>query len=400
MSGGLGWEQWRALLEGRPLPAAIVDVAAMARNLERIGAIVARARTGSPAPTVRIASKSLRHLGLLRRLSERGRDVIRGVMPFTAAECSLLVDHGFTDLLLGYPIGRPGDAAIVCDLVARGAQVRCVVDHPEQVDLLSLAARERGVVLPVCIDVDCSVRLAGLHLGVRRSPVRTAQEAVALAKWIGAAGGLRLVGILAYEAQIAGLSDRGAAKRLVKGLSRPVVLRRRAKIVEELARAGFPLEIVNGGGTGSAAFTAADPTVTEITVGSGFLCSHLFDGYGGLPIEPALWFALPVVRRSDPGFVTCAGGGYVASGAPGADRLPVVVAPAGLSPLGLEGYGEVQTPFRWRGAGPGPAIGDPVVCRPAKAGEIAERFASYLLIRGEEVVGEEPTYRGLGACFP
>ena len=42
--------------------------------------------------------------------------------------------------------------------------------------------------------------------------------------------------------------------------------------VARLAReAGVEIELVNGGGTGSLAFTAGDPTVTEITVGSGFL---------------------------------------------------------------------------------------------------------------------------------
>jgi hypothetical protein len=153
---------------------------------------------------------------------------------------------------------------------------------------------------------------------------------------------------------------------------------------------------VNGGGTGSVAFTGSDPVVTEVAVGSGFLCPHLFDGYD---LEPAAFFALPVVRSSDPGFVTCAGGGYVASGATGADRSPIVVAPDGLVPLSLEGWGEVQTPFRWTGDGAAPALGDPVVARHAKAGELAERFATYLLARGDRIVGEEPTYRGEGASF-
>jgi hypothetical protein len=44
-------------------------------------------------------------------------------------------------------------------------------------------------------------------------------------------------------------------------------------------------------------------------------------------------------------------------------------------------------------------VGDPVFARPAKAGEIAERFHSYLLKRGGVWAGSALTYRGLGLCF-
>ncbi|MEZ4241615.1 MAG: hypothetical protein R3F59_36800 [Myxococcota bacterium] len=137
-----------------------------------------------------------------------------------------------------------------------------------------------------------------------------------------------------------------------------------------------------------------------MAAGSAFLCLHLFDGYDGMPLEPAAFFALPVVRSSDPGWITCAGGGYPASGGAGADRLPIVALPAGLSPAPLEGFGEVQTPLRWAGPGEPPGLGDPVLCRHAKAGELAERFATFVLVRGGRVEATEPTYRGLGACFP
>jgi D-serine deaminase-like pyridoxal phosphate-dependent protein len=167
--------------------------------------------------------------------------------------------------------------------------------------------------------------------------------------------------------------------------------------VAALRADGLAISLVNGGGTGSVATTSSDPSVTEVTAGSGFVCPHLFDGYDGLPLRPALFFALAVARISDPGFVTCAGGGYVASGPAGASRLPQVWLPRSLRPLDLEGWGEVQTPFRC-GAG-SPTVGDPIICRPAKAGELAERFPSYLFFRGAQAVARHPTWRGLGQCF-
>jgi hypothetical protein len=181
---------------------------------------------------------------------------------------------------------------------------------------------------------------------------------------------------LAYEAQIAGMRDRNPGsryldpiRRLVKRRSKPLALKRRRQIVNALTDAVGPVSIVNGGGTGSIHFTSKDPTVTEVTAGSGFLCPHLFNGYRDLPLEPAIFFALQVVRRSDADHITCQGGGYVASGEAGADRLPVVHLPSGLTPVDIEGFGEVQTPFKAKATTP--FLSDPIICRHAKGGELA-----------------------------
>jgi D-serine deaminase-like pyridoxal phosphate-dependent protein len=45
------------------------------------------------------------------------------------------------------------------------------------------------------------------------------------------------------------------------------------------------------------------------------------------------------------------------------------------------------------------APGDAVFMRHAKAGELAEHFPEYLLIRGDRIVERVPTYRGLGQAF-
>jgi D-serine deaminase-like pyridoxal phosphate-dependent protein len=133
-------------------------------------------------------------------------------------------------------------------------------------------------------------------------------------------------------------------------------------------------------------------------VGSGFLCGHLFDRYAGLALEPALGFALQVTRRPAAGVVTCFGGGWPASGVPAVDRLPLPVWPPGASLLGTEGAGEVQTPIALP-RGTDLALGDLVLFRPAKSGELAERLPEYHLIRGDQIVGRAPTYRGLGQPF-
>jgi D-serine deaminase-like pyridoxal phosphate-dependent protein len=397
---GRDYEGWRRLLAEEELPAALVDLDAVDHNV----AAILRALSGSSA-TVRVASKSLRHPWLLRYVLERGGPAFRGLMVFCAAEAELLVRHGFDDLLMGYPVARAADARRLANLAAGGAKLVATVDDEAHVDLLERAAAEAGSALEVCLDLDMSWRPLGgrLHLGVRRSPLRDPTAALRVARRVEAAPHLTLVAVLAYEAQVAGMPDETPGDRLldpvrraIKARSRPVVSSRRRAVVEALQAAGHAIALVNGGGTGSVAFTGRDPVVTEVTAGSGFVCSHLFDHYRGLRLEPALFVALPIVRRSDPDFVTAAFGGYLASGAVGSDRAPRVHAPPGLAPTGLEGWGEVQTPFQVSAEAPTLAVGDPVIARPAKAGEPAERFAEYLLVRGERIEAREPTYRGLG----
>jgi D-serine deaminase-like pyridoxal phosphate-dependent protein len=240
--------------------------------------------------------------------------------------------------------------------------------------------------------------------------VRTPAQAAALAREVLARDRPALVGIMAYEAQIAGVGDdppgnplRGRAIRAMQARSARELAPRRAAIVaavaETLAAAQAPpLRFVNGGGTGSIEGTAAEPAVSEVAGGSGLYGPTLFDAYSSFSPRPAAMFALPVVRRPGRGVVTALGGGYLASGPADAARLPRPYLPAGLRLDRQEGAGEVQTPLLGAAADRLP-IGSRVYFRHAKAGELCERFSSLYLLEGERVVEEAPTYRGEGQCF-
>jgi D-serine deaminase-like pyridoxal phosphate-dependent protein len=390
----------RAALGAAPLPAALVDLDAFERNVDRFVAI---ARAGGKR--LRVASKSVRVPELLGRVRDRAGDVFGGLMTYHAAETAFLAGAGWRDLLLAYPTATAADAAHLAAANAAGATAAVVVDDVEQLAPLAAAAGAAATTIPVVVEIDVSYRRLGLHLGVRRSPLHDAAAVVALAERAAATPGLRFHGLMGYEAQIAGLPDRSpftpwqnAAKRQLKRLSAPAVAALRAECVAQLRARGLAPRIVNGAGTGNAGAAAAEATLDEITVGSGFLCGHLFDYYAALALDPALFFALQVVRRPARGLVTCHGGGYVASGAAGPDRLPRVAFPEGAELLPMEGAGEVQTPVKLP-AGVDMRLGDPIFFRPAKSGELAEHFAEYLLARGGALEGRAATYRGLGHCF-
>jgi D-serine deaminase-like pyridoxal phosphate-dependent protein len=394
------YARYEAAFESIPAPFAFVDLDAMWAN----AADLLRMASGVP---IRVASKSVRCRALLRRILDRDPG-FRGLLTFTLPETLWLAADGFHELVLAYPAADPEALGELAELAAAdpdGAPA-VMVDSPAHLDLIDAAVGTDGPPLRVCIELDVGWWPLGgrVKVGPKRSPVRTPESAAALAREISARRGSRLVGLMAYEGHIAGVGDdapgsrfRNLAIRAMQHLSAREIRSRRAAVVDAVSRV-TPLELVNGGGTGSLAATAAEDAVTEVTAGSGFYDSVLFDHYRSLGLRPAAAFAMPVVRKPSRRIATVLGGGYVASGAPGRDRLPEPYLPRGLQLDPLEGAGEVQTPVRGEAAA-GLEVGDRVYFRHAKAGELCERFASLYLIEGGRIVDEVPTYRGEGKCF-
>ena len=378
---------------------AVVDLDAFDAN----AADLVRRAGGTP---IRVASKSVRCRELLRRVL--ATDGYSGVLAFTLAEALWLADE-VEDVVVGYPTAeREALRELAADPVLL-ERVTLMVDSVESLDLVRSTIDVVEQPVRICLDLDASLRLAGdrVHLGPRRSPVHSVDEAVALARAVAADPVFRLVGVMAYEGQVAGLQDhpagglaaqaRGLVVRRLKRASVAELTQRRGAVVAAV-REVADLEFVNGGGTGSIETTVADPSVTEVAAGSGLLAPALFDGYDSFTPAPAALFALAVTRRPGPGLVTVGGGGWIASGPAGPDRLPVPTYPTGLRLLGAEGAGEVQTPLRGEAAD-GLALGDRVWFRHAKAGELAERVAAFHLVAGGEVEAVVPTYRGEGMTF-
>lgn len=387
-------------------PFAFIDLDALRAN-----AVAMLAQAGGLP--IRIASKSVRSLPVLRRILDLDPR-LRGVLAFTVPEALHLADQGLDDIVVAYPSADRGAIGEVARLAAEGPgrEPMLMVDRREHLDLIEGAAGPGSARLPVCLDLDVGWwplggRLA--RIGPKRSPIREPAEARRLAAEIEARPRTRLAGVMAYEGQIAGVGDRvpgkpirSAAIRAMQSASERDIRRRLPRIVaavrEALDEVGGELDLVNGGGTGSLARTAAAGVVTELTAGSGFYAPTLFDTYRSLDLTPAAFFVLPVVRRPSAAVATVLGGGYVASGPAGDDRLPQPYLPGELRLDRQEGAGEVQTPLIGAAAAK-LRVGDRAYMRHAKAGELCERFDSLYLIEGERIVDEVPSYRGEGRTF-
>ncbi|MEV6305147.1 amino acid deaminase/aldolase [Actinoplanes sp. NPDC051861] len=378
-------------------PVAVVDLAAFDDNAEHLTARAA----GKP---IRVATKSVRCRALLERVL--ARPGWHGVMAYTVPEAIWLVRAGLTDdVLVAYPSADRTALRELASDPALAAAVTLMIDHSAQLDLIDQVSPPAGRPdLRLCLDFDASWRPAGpLHVGVRRSPIHSAVQAGAMARKIADRDGFRLVGLMSYEAHIAGVGDdppgqalRGRLIRLMQSRAFPELLKRRAAAVRAV-REHAELEFVNGGGTGSVAATSADPSVTEVTAGSGLYGPALFDAYRNWQPTPAAFFALSVVRRPAPRIATVLGGGWIASGSAENSRLPVPYLPEGLRFKADEGAGEVQTPLLGTAAAQ-LRPGDRVWFRHAKAGELCEHVNELQLVDGE-TAAPAPTYRGEGRAF-
>ena len=382
---------------GVPLatPAFVVDLDAFDAN----AADLVRRADGKP---IRVASKSLRVPALLARaLGTRG---FSGVLAYSLAEALWLHEEGVSDdIVVAYPaVDRAALARLVASPSAAAA-ITLMADDVAHLDVVDSVRSSRAVPIRIAIDIDAGLRMGRQHIGPKRSPLYDPDQVLRLASTVAKRSGFRLVGVMSYEGQVAGVADdvphqraKSLVVRRLKAASVTQLGLRRREIADALV--SFDLEFWNAGGSGSIETTVADPAVTEVTAGSGLLVPALFDHYQSFSPRPAAYFGVPVVRRPSPQLATVAGGGFIASGPIGGDRAPVPWAPPGLHLTGLEGAGEVQTPLTGH-----PAallrIGDLVWFRHGKSGEPFEHGNSVHLLSGDRFVDEVPTYRGTGHAF-
>lgn len=387
-------------LDPAPGPRYVVDLDAFDANAEDLR----RRARGTP---IRVASKSVRVPALLRRVL--ALEGFHGVLGYTLAEALHLHATGVCDdIVLGYPtVDEASLAALLQDETAAAA-ITLMTDDPAHLDVVdrvraSLPGQPTTTVR-VAIDVDAGLRLgAAAHVGPKRSPLFEVADVVRFADHVIGRSGFALVGVMTYEGQVAGVPDtvpgqraKSAVVRRLKNASVTRLDERRRVLAAALADR-VALEFWNSGGTGSIETSTVAP-VTEVAAGSGLLVPHLFDHFASFRPRPAAYLGFPVVRRPNASTATVAGGGLIASGATGKDRLPVPWAPSGLQLTGLEGAGEVQTPLTGAGAAL-LRIGDLVWFRHGKAGEPAEHVQQAHLVTGADVTASVPTYRGLGHCW-
>jgi D-serine deaminase-like pyridoxal phosphate-dependent protein len=370
------------------VPVLFLDLEAFEKNLAWI-------KDHAGEKKIRIATKSIRSKDILKRILDTD-PIFQGLMTYDLREALWLRQEGFKDILMGYPTV---DEESLVLLAKRPGEITLMVDLPEHLTYLEQIASSHNSSFSICVDIDLSMDLPGLRFGVYRSRNSTLGRLRDFISVLKKCPHLKLTGLMGYEAQIAGVMDKESLLiRWLKKFSLKQFPKRRFEMVELLRKEGFSLSLVNGGGTGSLLTTRLEDQVTEITIGSGIYSPVLFDHYKDFKLSPSLFFSLPIVRLPEKNIYTCLGGGYIASGSTDKIKMPTPYLPQGAKLLTNEGAGEVQTPVLYKGEIK-LGLGDPVIMRHAKAGEVCERFERMILIKNQSIVGEALTYRGEGQTF-
>lgn len=397
------WARFSEATADLSAPVVAVCLEALAHN----AADMRRRANGTP---LRVASKSVRVREVLEAvLALPG---YQGILAYTLPE-ALWLSESFDDIVVAYPSADRTAYRALAESELAAQRVTVMIDSVEQLDFIDdIISPSRRLPIRVCLDFDASwnSRVLG-RIGALRSPVHEPAELLRLAERVQQRPGFCLVGVMSYEAQIAGVGDDPVGKKATGALMRQIQRRsadelatRRAEAISSV-KSVADLEFVNGGGTGSIERTASEAAITEVAVGSGLFGPHLFDNYRAFTPAPAVGFALDVVRRPNDRTATVLGGGWIASGVAAHDRLPQVVWPSGLQYSPREGAGEVQSPLIGDSAR-SLRVGDRVWMRHTKSGEPMEHSNEVIAISvGAAGAGRSsvkavwPTYRGEGKSF-
>lgn len=351
-------------------PVLVLDADALDRNIAAMAGLAA-----SRCVALRPHSKTHKSLDIARRQIAAGAI---GLCCAKLGEAEALAEGGITGLHLTSPVVTPPAIARLAALAGRSEGLTVVVDNPANAERLAHAA---ATPLGVIIDIDP---------GIRRTGVASAADAVALAEVIARHPTLVYRGVQFYcgsQQHIESYADRRAAIE-----DRTAYLR---TVIDALADAGFPPEIVTGSGTGTHRIDLDLGVFTELQVGSYVFMDRQYNdcdltGAGDAPFETSLFIDSRVISANSDGIATI-DAGFKAMATDGGP--PVIVDGASASAdakfifMGDE-HGAVIGPDRL-------SIGDRVTLAVPHCDPTVNLYDSLHVIRGDTLIDIWPvTARG------
>jgi len=261
-----------------PTPALVVDLDAMERNIRRMADFYANSSC-----KLRPHFKAHKTPAIARRQLAAGD--CTGLTCATVGEAEVVIDEGLTDdVLIANEVVGPGKAARVAKL-ARRADMKVAVDSEAGLEDLAGAARAEGVEVGVLVDV---------NVGLPRCGVAPGEPALALARLVERAEGVRLRGLMGYEGHVVGLEARSEREaRAAKAMAR---LLDTARLLRE---AGLQCDTVSAGGTGTYDITGRIEGITEVQAGSYVLMDTAYAKLD-IPFELAFSILTTVLSRPRP----------------------------------------------------------------------------------------------------
>jgi D-serine deaminase-like pyridoxal phosphate-dependent protein len=255
-------------------PALVIDLDALERNMDKIERDLQHS-----AAKLRPHAKSHKTPEIALKQLERGAV---GITCAKMGEAEAMVEGGVDRVLISSELIGASKNRRAAELAKR-AEVIVACENEFNVKELAHAARLAGSTPGAIIEAD---------IGNRRCGVRSAEQAVALARIIADEPALRFRGIMGYEGQCVFIKQfderRQAADKAISTL---------LEMAHAIENAGIPVEIVSAGGTGTYNITGLFPGVTDIQVGSYILMDARYGSIEGINFEQSLYVLSTVVSR-------------------------------------------------------------------------------------------------------
>jgi len=260
------------------------------------------------------------HVKVIRAPALAQRLVVAGAIGVTCAtvgEAETMVAAGIRDVLIASQVVAPGQLRRLAAL-NRAARVIVAIDAPVHIAALSVAAQAAGVVIPVVVELD---------VGIHRAGVARSDAAVSLARQAQLHPGVAFVGLMAWEGHATSIEDPAEKRRAILAA---VALLTDAACACRLA--GFAVDIVSCGGTGTFPITSTIDGVTELQAGGGVFGDLRYRDEYHIPLERALTLRATVLSRPSARRIVCNAGWRYLSVYPTLPQPLRLVGAARLSP--------------------------------------------------------------------
>ena len=232
----------RALLT----PALVIDLYKFEANILRHVRIC-----GEAGLRMRPHAKTHKCSEIAKRQVEAGAV---GVCCATLHEAEVMVGNRIEGVLITSPVVGAARIVRLMKLADGARHFKVVADNPGNLREISEAASSLGNPLEVLVDID---------IGMQRTGVANAEDAIALAQMIADAPGLSYRGVQAYSGRVQHIIDLDERRRVYAAQ-----LARLEAVIAALTAAGLTPAIVSGGGTGSLVIDVETGIFTEHQTGS------------------------------------------------------------------------------------------------------------------------------------
>jgi D-serine deaminase-like pyridoxal phosphate-dependent protein len=284
-------------------PEIVIDLDVVRANIDR-----AAATAREHGVAVRPHTKTHKLPQIAHMQIEAGA---AGVQVAKLGEAEVMADAGIDDILVGYPIVGEAKLARLADLAAR-VSISVTVDSDEVAAGISRVARERGLTIPVLVELDTGMRRLGLAPG---------PGAADFAERVAALPGIEIAGVFTHEGHVyTQARDDGERERLTREACLATVA-----TAEEIRSRGLPAPVVSVGSAGTFRFAVCCPGVTEVRPGT-----YVFNDRSQIaqaaatPADLAAFVIATVVSRPVPGRIVVDAGTKVLT----SDRMLVPDPPA------------------------------------------------------------------------